>query len=52
LVGWLGAQGVGTVVAHVHPDHAASAAVAAAAGLAPTGRWQDGEARWERVSGG
>ncbi|MEU9036150.1 GNAT family N-acetyltransferase [Streptomyces sp. NPDC048352] len=36
-----------TVVAHVHPDHRASAAVAAAAGLAPTDRWQDGEVRWE-----
>jgi RimJ/RimL family protein N-acetyltransferase len=48
LVGWLGEQqGVRTVVAHVHPDHAASAAVAAAAGLAPTDRWQDGEVRWQ-----
>ncbi|MDX6345309.1 MAG: hypothetical protein QOF84_99 [Streptomyces sp.] len=48
LVGWLGEQqGVRTVVAHVHPDHAASAAVAAAAGLAPTDRWLDGEVRWE-----
>ncbi|AZM90491.1 GNAT family N-acetyltransferase [Streptomyces sp. W1SF4] len=52
LVVWLREQGVGEVVAHVHPDHAASAAVAAAAGLAPTGRWQDGEVRWERVWGG
>lgn len=39
---------VRAVVAHVHPDHAASAAVAAAAGLAPTERWHDGERRWER----
>ncbi|GAA1216905.1 GNAT family N-acetyltransferase [Kitasatospora nipponensis] len=36
------------VVAHVHPDHAAAGGVAAAAGLAPTERWQDGERRWER----
>jgi RimJ/RimL family protein N-acetyltransferase len=36
-----------TVVAHVHPAHAASADVARAAGLAPTGRLHDGEARWE-----
>ncbi|MFE9725506.1 GNAT family N-acetyltransferase [Streptomyces sp. NPDC005794] len=37
---------VRTVVAHVHPDHAASAAVAAAAGLRPTGEQVDGEVRW------
>ncbi|WP_328887715.1 GNAT family N-acetyltransferase [Streptomyces sp. NBC_00316] len=40
---------VRTVVAHIHPDHAASAAVAAAAGLAPTDRWEDGERRWQRT---
>ncbi|MFK0172150.1 GNAT family N-acetyltransferase [Streptomyces sp. NPDC090306] len=51
LVGWLRARGVATVVAHVHPDHRASGAVAAAAGLAPTARWQDGEVRWEWRSG-
>ncbi|MCX4990733.1 MULTISPECIES: GNAT family N-acetyltransferase [unclassified Streptomyces] len=38
---------VRTVVAHVHPAHHASAAVAAAAGLSPTGTVQDGEVRWE-----
>ncbi|MFG2868321.1 GNAT family N-acetyltransferase [Streptomyces sp. NPDC048338] len=47
LVAWLGTQGVSTVVAHVHPDHHASAAVAAAAGLSPTAGRQDGEVRWE-----
>ncbi|MGE7386153.1 GNAT family N-acetyltransferase [Streptomyces sp. NPDC004126] len=47
LVAWLREQGLAKVVAHVHPDHAASAAVAAAAGLAPTDRRQDGEVRWE-----
>ncbi|MFF2124839.1 GNAT family N-acetyltransferase [Streptomyces olivochromogenes] len=48
LVGRLGEEpGVRTVVAHVHPDHRASAAVAAAAGLGPTDRYQDGEVRWE-----
>ncbi|MGW4141498.1 GNAT family N-acetyltransferase [Streptomyces mirabilis] len=48
LVGRLGEEpGVRTVVAHVHPDHRASAAVATAAGLAPTDRYQDGEVRWE-----
>lgn len=46
LVGWLTSAGVRRIVAHVHPDHAASAAVAAAAGLAPTDQWQDGEVRW------
>lgn len=37
-----------TVVAHIHPEHAASAAVAAAAGLRATGEWEDGEERWRR----
>ncbi|MET7985496.1 GNAT family N-acetyltransferase [Streptomyces sp. NPDC005281] len=36
-----------TVVAHVHPAHHASAAVAATAGLTATGELQDGEVRWE-----
>ncbi|WP_309113147.1 GNAT family N-acetyltransferase [Saccharothrix sp.] len=49
LVGWLGRQGVRAVVAHVHPEHRASAAVAAAAGLAPTGEVHDGEIRWRRT---
>lgn len=48
LVGRLMGVGVRTVVAHVHPDHDASAAVAAAAGLVPTEEWCDGERRWER----
>jgi len=39
---------VRTVVAHIHPDHAASAAVAAAAGLLPTDEREDGEVRWRR----
>ncbi|MFF2775071.1 GNAT family N-acetyltransferase [Streptomyces sp. NPDC058052] len=46
LVGWLRPR-VRTVVAHVHPEHAASAAVARAAGLVPTGEVHDGEERWE-----
>ncbi|MEU2149735.1 GNAT family N-acetyltransferase, partial [Streptomyces globisporus] len=40
------AGGVRELVAHIHPDHAASAAVAVAAGLGPTGGWEDGERRW------
>lgn len=46
LVDWLGRQGVSTVVAHIHPAHHASAAVAASAGLAPTAERHDGEVRW------
>ncbi len=46
LIAWLGQQQIGTVVAHVHPRHAASAAVTVAAGLAPTDESQDGETRW------
>ncbi|MFF9277751.1 GNAT family N-acetyltransferase [Streptomyces griseosporeus] len=45
LVEWLVRQGVDQVVAHVHPDHHASAAVAASAGLRSTGRLHDGEIR-------
>ncbi|WP_326623422.1 GNAT family N-acetyltransferase [Streptomyces decoyicus] len=47
LVAWLLRQQVRTLVAHIHPDHAASAAVAAAAGLTPTSQEQEGEIRWE-----
>lgn len=43
--------GVRTAVAHIHPEHAASAAVAAAAGLRRTGEWEDGEERWESALG-
>lgn len=35
------------LVAHIRPDHAASAAVARALGLRPTGVVVDGEVRWE-----
>jgi RimJ/RimL family protein N-acetyltransferase len=48
LVDWLGRQPVHTVIAHIHPDHRASAAVATAAGLTPTDVWHDGEIRWSR----
>jgi RimJ/RimL family protein N-acetyltransferase len=51
LVEALGRQPVHAVVAHIHPDHRASAAVAAAAGLAPTGELHDGEIRWRRRVG-
>ncbi|MFE5630760.1 GNAT family N-acetyltransferase [Streptomyces sp. NPDC056470] len=50
MSGHLLAHGVRTLVAHIHPDHAASAAVATAAGLTPTDEWQDGEVRFRRDS--
>lgn len=47
LVAWLrGLPEVACVLAHIHPDHGASAAVARAAGLAPTEEWHDGEVKW------
>jgi len=46
LVAWLRAQGAGRIIAHVHPDHAASASVAAAAGLSRTDQLDDGELLW------
>ncbi|MFF3620649.1 GNAT family N-acetyltransferase [Streptomyces sp. NPDC002467] len=51
LAGRLRELPVGRLVAHVHPDHAASAAVAAACGLRPTPHRQDGEVRWESGGG-
>ena len=47
LVGWLTPQ-VHTVVAHIHLDHVASAAVAAACGLWRTELRQDEEFLWTR----
>ncbi|WP_042423886.1 GNAT family N-acetyltransferase [Streptacidiphilus anmyonensis] len=47
LVTWLRQHRVHTVVAHIHPDHKASASVATAAGLTPTDQWHDGEIRWQ-----
>lgn len=49
LVARLGQQPVRSVIAHIHPDHHASAAVASAAGLVPTRHQHDGETRWELV---
>jgi RimJ/RimL family protein N-acetyltransferase len=48
LVGWLWQQCVPVVTACIHPDHGASGAVAAAAGLQATGSWSDGEVVWRR----
>ncbi|WP_049568607.1 GNAT family N-acetyltransferase [Streptomyces sp. SBT349] len=51
LVDWLTRQPVRTILAHIHPDHRASAAVATAAGLTPSGEWDEGEIRWHRSTG-
>ena len=48
MVEWLIDRGIGTVVAHVHPDHRASSAVAARAGLRETADTSDGEVVWRR----
>ena len=44
---WLRSQGATVLVAHLHPDHAASAGVARALGLHSTDVIEDGETRWE-----
>lgn len=51
LVGWLRAEGVRTVVAHVHPGNVVSARMARTLGLRPTGAKQDGEDEWEHTVG-
>lgn len=50
LVAWLRRQPIDAVVAHIHPEHHASAGVAAAVGLTPTDEWQDGEVTWRAIS--
>jgi RimJ/RimL family protein N-acetyltransferase len=45
-VDWLRDRGVTRFVAHIHPDHGASAAVARHLGLAPTDARHAGEVRW------
>jgi RimJ/RimL family protein N-acetyltransferase len=52
LVGWLVEAGVGEIVAHVHPGHAASERVAAAAGLAATDEEVEGERVWRHPGRG
>lgn len=50
LCDWLHAQGATRVVAHIHPEHGASARVARAAGLEPTGGFDDdGEEIWSSL---
>jgi RimJ/RimL family protein N-acetyltransferase len=52
LVGWLRRHGADNVVAHIHPDHRASAAVAMRAGLRPTDEQADGERVWRAPNSG
>lgn len=47
MVAWLRSESAVMIIAHVHPDHRASAAVATAVGLSPTAIVEDGEIRWE-----
>jgi RimJ/RimL family protein N-acetyltransferase len=47
IVAWLRGHGVSSVVAHIHPHHDASMAVARSVGLAPNDVIKDGELRWE-----
>ncbi|MFF1342333.1 GNAT family N-acetyltransferase [Streptomyces sp. NPDC058290] len=47
VTAWLAELPVGRLIAHIHPDHHASAAVATACGFAPTAHREDGEIRWE-----
>jgi RimJ/RimL family protein N-acetyltransferase len=48
LVSWLDSRGAQIIQAHIHPGHAASAAVASRAGLRPSGVAEDGEQLWLR----
>lgn len=49
MIEWLGSFGVQLVVAHIHPNHVASAVVARRLGLQRTDKWEDGEIRWVRT---
>jgi len=49
LVDWLRDQGATTIGAAIHPDHQASATVAARSGLVPTDEEVDGEQIWRLV---
>jgi RimJ/RimL family protein N-acetyltransferase len=47
LTDWLRDQNVDVVIAHIHPEHHSSMAVARAIGLTPTDVAVDGETRWQ-----
>lgn len=46
MIQWLQNHEVRRFVAHIHPQHSASASVAERLGLETTGRQKDGEDRW------
>lgn len=46
MADWLRTQGVAGFVAHVHPEHAASAGIARALGMERTGEVHDSEELW------
>lgn len=48
MIAWLGEQGVRRFVAHIHPAHVASIAVAEHVGMSPTGITTGGEKLWAR----
>lgn len=50
MVSWLEDKQVELIVAHIHPDNAASAAVARGAGLEPTSESHHGERVWRRAA--
>jgi RimJ/RimL family protein N-acetyltransferase len=50
LVSWLHGQGANVITANIHPDHHASAKVAARAGLTATDEEIDGERVWRTVA--
>jgi len=52
LADWLRTKPVAEIIAHVHPAHTASNAVARAAGLAPTDERHDGEVLWTARAAG
>jgi RimJ/RimL family protein N-acetyltransferase len=47
VIAWLRGKGIMWFEAHIHPDHAASSAVARRLGFEPTALARDGEVRWE-----
>ncbi|MGH8828714.1 MAG: GNAT family N-acetyltransferase, partial [Jiangellaceae bacterium] len=51
MVDWLRQRGADILVAHIHPQHAASIGVATHLGLRPTNVIVDGEVRWVSLTG-
>ncbi|GAA3445430.1 GNAT family N-acetyltransferase [Planomonospora venezuelensis] len=50
MTAWLARRGAAAIAAAIHPDHAASSAVARRLGLAPTAERIDGEVVWRPAS--